>query len=217
MNKIKLSLFSVIFFSFCSISQEDYAFFYLDESNVSIYSENKGNFKEMFVTLNNASDENVNIIFPPGGVFLNSNEDEQDLVIIIGDKINLDGNESDKIKIYTVCASPGKKSPSYGNDSWDYSWDERIAHLLNFYNSNRSMVELATGAEFHETFEKRHNFLQMCVWVFYDAKKSDVLNFATRNIFEGDKEKANSYFDLFYPTAVTFVTLYKGFYNLGKN
>tara|TARA_B100002052_G_C15834515_1_gene577066 strand:+ start:136 stop:786 length:651 start_codon:yes stop_codon:yes gene_type:complete len=216
MHKIKSLLIVIYLFSLSLFSQEDLPFFYLDESNVSIYSENKGKFKEMHVSLKNDSDKSVVVHFPNGGVFVNGNDAQQDLVVVISDNIKLAPGKSSDIKIYTVCASPGKQAPNYGNDSWTYSFDERIEPLLTFYSENRSVVELATGSEFHDTFEKRHNFLQMCVWVFYDAKEKDVLNFATKNLFNNNKERAQDYFDIFYPAAVTFIKLYKGFYSLGK-
>ena len=42
-----------------------------------------------------------------------------------------------------------------------------------------------TGAEHHNTFEKRHNFLQMSVWVYYNADKKffQDFNYHVENIF----------------------------------
>ena len=42
------------------------------------------------------------------------------------------------------------------------------------------MIEMLTEKEYHTTFEKRHNFLQMCVWVYYDAEKDQIVDFATK-------------------------------------
>ena len=61
----------------------------------------------------------------------------------------------------------------------------------------------------NSTFDKRHNFLQMCVWVYYNADKKQILDFATKYLFDGNKEQATLFVDVFYPMSVTFINIYK--------
>jgi hypothetical protein len=49
----------------------------------------------------------------------------------------------------------------------------------------------------------------MCVWVYYNADKKQILDFATKYIFDGNKEEATLFVDAFYPLAVTFIEIYK--------
>ena len=85
----------------------------------------------------------------------------------------------------------------------------KVGDLILYYHQNRAIVELMTGAEHHDTFEKRHNFLQMCVWIYYNAEKQQILNFATKYMFNGNKDQAKIFVDSFYPLAVSFINLYK--------
>ena len=49
----------------------------------------------------------------------------------------------------------------------------------------------------------------MCVWIYYDADKKQILDFATKYMFDGNKNQAQLFVDSFYPLAVSFINLYK--------
>ena len=49
----------------------------------------------------------------------------------------------------------------------------------------------------------------MCVWIYYNAEKQQILNFATKYMFNGNKDQAKIFVDSFYPLAVSFINLYK--------
>ncbi len=210
---MKLKLLFTIISTILSMSihaQTDKAFFELNlDANVDVRSTSSSSYKTIKVELDNFGSEDINVHFPPGGLFINLDSTEQNLVVLFYDKIELKQGESKSLLIATGCANPKRKSPKQGRTTWVYGYDAKVGELISFYHENRSIVELATGAEHHETFEKRHNFLQMCVWVYYDADKKQILDFATTYLFDGNKEKATVFVDAFYPLAVTFIDLYK--------
>ena len=185
-------------------------FFELHNAQYSdIKSVNYGDFKSMHVKISNFSKNSINVHFPPGGIFINKENTEQNLMILFYEKYSLNSGETKEVKISTACIDPKKKAPRKGRDNWDYSYDKKVGDLIYYYHQNRSLVELATGSEYHDTKEKRHNFLQMCIWVYYNAEKKQIIDFATKYIFNGDKQLAISFVDVFYPLAVSFINIYK--------
>ena len=147
--------------------------------------------------------------FPTGGFFENENNSEQDLVNLFNKELEVPANGTSFITLSTACANPGKAAPMIGRINWSYSYDQKIGVLLDSYHSNRTAVEFMTGPQHHNTAEKRHHFLQMFVWVYYDASKKQILDFATKYIFEGDRRAAENYVDLYYPIAKLFIDTYK--------
>jgi len=189
---------------------QDYAFFELeDEPNIVINAINSGTHKNIGVNIINLSGEEVVIHFPPGGYFLNENESEQNLVLLFYDKLTVPPGGMNNIVLYTACANPDRSAPRAGRINWTYGYDNKMGILLESYESNRDMVALMTGPEHHSTFEKRHNFLQMFVWVYYNADKKQIVNFSTKYIFDGDRDAAQSYVEIYYPITKLFIETYK--------
>jgi hypothetical protein len=209
--KLKLFFITAFFINFFTINaQTDKAFFELNfDANINVRSTSSLNYRSIKVEVENFGSEDMNIHFPPGGFFINLDSTEQNLVVLFYDIIELKSGEKKSLSIGTACANPKRKSPQKGRTTWTYDYDEKIGKLIIFYHDNRPLVEIATGAEHHETFENRHNFLQMCVWVYYNAEKKQILDFATKYLFDGDKEEAEVFVDVFFPLAVTFIDLYK--------
>tara|TARA_Y100000739_G_scaffold168797_1_gene146707 strand:+ start:672 stop:1298 length:627 start_codon:yes stop_codon:yes gene_type:complete len=204
----KIILLISLFLSFSLISQEEQTFYNLSEE-VSISSSPKNSYKSMEVKITNNLDEAINIHFPEGGIFLNDNKSAQDLVVLFYDKIVLSSGRSEKKVVYTACISPKKRAPRSSDKKWTYSYDQKLGDLIRYYHKNRVFVELATGKEHHDTFDKRQNFLQMSVWVYFDAEKNRIIDFATKYMFDGDKKAAEEFVDTFYPISKTFLDLYK--------
>ena len=48
------------------------------------------------------------------------------------------------------------------------------------------MIALATGNDHHETQLKDIDFCK-CVWIYYDADKKKIIDFATKHLFDGGK------------------------------
>ena len=199
----------ILLFSISLFSQEDLAFFDLGNSQINIVSSSKGNYRVIEVEVSNFDSKAVNIHFPPGGFFYNLEKSEQDLVVLFYDKVLVESGKKKDVVIATACANPKRKAPLNGRTTWNYGFDKKIGDLILYYHENRSLVEMMTGAEHHNTFEKRHNFLQMCVWIYYDADKNQILDFATKYMFNGNKNQAQLFVDSFYPLAVSFINLYK--------
>ena len=208
---MKNILTTFLVFSFLNIfSQSEGDFFNLEDyPDVDISATSFGSYKAISVKVSNFTNEKIKINFPEGGFFINKSDLEQNLVILFYDELVVDLNKSEEILIGTACANPNKKVPSKGRTNWTYSYDVKIGDLIRYYNINRPIVEIITGLEYHDTQQKRHNFLQMCVWVYYDASKDQILNFATKYIFDNNKEQAKEFVDVFYPIAATFINLYK--------
>ena len=209
--KIKFILILISVFSSLSVfSQKDKAFFELNhDSQIDIRAISSGSYKSITLEISNFGSEAVNIHFPEGGFFVNLDSTEQNLVVLFYDKILIPSGETQEVLIGTACANPKRKVPSNKRTTWVYDYDIKVGDLIRYYHENRDFIELITGAEHHETFEKRHNFLQMCVWVYYNADKKQILDFATKYIFDGNKEEATLFVDAFYPLAVTFIEIYK--------
>ena len=209
MKKILLFLITISIFT-NSNAQDSKAFFELNvDSDIDITATSNGSYRTIDVTISNFSKSSKVIDFPLGGFFVNLDTTEQNLVVLFYEDIEVKANSNAQIKIGTACANPKRKAPLKNRTTWVYDYDNKIAGLLYFYHTNRPMVELFTGSEHHSTIEKRHNFLQMCVWVYYNADRKKIIDFATKYMFEGDREAATEYVDLFYPLVVTFIDLYK--------
>jgi uncharacterized protein YlbG (UPF0298 family) len=97
--------------------------------------------------------------------------------------------ESEEIVIGTACANPKRKIPSKRRTTWVYDYDAKVGDLIRYYHQNRGFIELMTGSEHHDSFDKRHNFLQMCVWVYYNADKNQILDFATKYLCRSKRSK----------------------------
>ena len=207
-NIIVIILF--IFIPFMSFADDDKYFFELNNHpQIDLRAVSNGTYKSIEIEIQNFGDSSTTIHFPPGGIFLNLNKKEQNLAILYYDKIEVNPNEKKYLSLHTACANPDRIVPKKGRTTWDFSYDRKLSELLIYYVQNQSMIEMLTGKEYHTTFEKRHNFLQMCVWVYYDAEKDQIVDFATKNLFNGNKEQAKAFVDLFYPIAVNFIKVYK--------
>jgi len=209
---MKTKLFLLSFLSIVNLfAQDDKPFFNLNvDSQIDITATSEGTYKIINVEVSNFGSETVNVIFPEGGIFVNLDSTEQNLVILFYDKLSIGAGKSEEIVIGTACANPKRKIPSKRRTTWVYDYDAKVGDLIRYYHQNRGFIELMTGSEHHDSFDKRHNFLQMCVWVYYNADKNQILDFATKYLFDGDKEQAKLFIDVFYPLAVTFINIYKG-------
>lgn len=207
--KLLLSLLCTLL-TFNINAQIDKAFFELNlDANIDVRSTSNGSYKSIKVELENFGNEDINVHFPPGGFFINLDSTEQNLVVLFYDVVELKIGKTESLIVGTACANPKRKVPKNGRTTWIYDYDSKIGDLIMYYHENRGIVEIATGVEHHDTFEKRHNFLQMCVWVYYNAEREQILRFATTYLFDGDKDEAKIFVDAFYPLAVTFIDLYK--------
>ena len=208
-TKIILTLLSVMT-TLSVFSQQDKAFFELNQdSQIDITATSDGTYKTIKVKVSNFGSETMNVNFLEGGVFVNLDETEQNLVVLFYEKLVVAAGQTEEVVIATACANPKRKVPTKNRTTWKYDYDKKVGDLIRYYNENRGMVEMMTGAEHHDTFEKRHNFLQMCVWIYYNADKKQILDFATKYMFEGNREQATLFVEAFYPMAVSFINIYK--------
>ena len=184
--------------------------FFSNSDDIEVSVSNSGTYKNMSVEVSNNTSDDMKILFPEGSVFINSTSTQQNLVIVFPEEFELSAGESKRIIVYTACMDPSKSAPS-SSRNWTLSYEKKVGDLIRGYHDNRSMVEMMTGAEHHNTFDKRHNFLQMSVWVYYNADKQQILNFATQYMFDGNRQQASAFVDVFYPMAVLFINLYKSF------
>ena len=207
--KTLLLVFAI--FSIVNLSaQEDKAFFNLNlDSQIDVRSKSSGNYKIITVEVSNFGSATMTVHFPEGGIFVNLDSTEQNLMVLFYDKLVVAPGKTEEIVIGTACINPKRKAPKKGRTTWLYDYDKKVGDLIGFYHENRGLVELATGKEHHDSFEKRHNFLQMCVWVYYDADKKQIIDFATKYLFDGNRQSAIQFVDAFYPLAVTFINIYK--------
>ena len=209
--KLKLFLvFSLFISSFSINAQTDKAFYSLNlDDDIDIISTSGFTYRHINVEVSNFGTEDINVHFPPGGFFVNLDSNEQNLVVLFYDVLEVKAGQKESSLIGTACANPNRKPPKKGRTTWIYDYDEKLGKLIMFYHENRAIVEIATGKEHHETILKRQNFLQMCVWIYYDAEKEQILKFATTYLFNGNQESAEFFVETFYPIAVTFIDLYK--------
>ena len=211
--KIRISFifFCLILVQF-SFAQNSYPFYKIsDESDILISATANSGYKYITVKITNNTNEEILVKFPSGGFFNNSINSEQDLVNLFEKTLEVPSNGVNLITLSTACADPKKAAPRTGRTNWSFGFDQKIGILLEKYHSNRSVVELMTGVENHSSSQKRHNFLQMFVWVYYNADKKSILNFATKYIFDGDRRAAEIFVDIYYPIAKLFIENYKRF------
>tara|TARA_B100001758_G_C18119344_1_gene457876 strand:- start:45 stop:680 length:636 start_codon:yes stop_codon:yes gene_type:complete len=210
--RFSINIFFLLFSFSLIFSQESYNFYNLsDEPKIVINSIANVGYKNITVSIINNSNRKISINFPPGGFFNNEVDSEQDLVNLFRKKLDVSANETGTITLSTACANPKKAAPAIGRINWSYSFDHKIGILLENYHANKSIVELMTGPQNHSTSQKRHHFLQMFVWVYYNADKKHILNFATKYIFDGNKKSAEIFVDIYYPIAKLFIENYKQF------
>lgn len=207
----RILLFTTCFlFSFVVIAQTDkYIFDLYSNPDLDIRAKSNGSFESINLTIENFSSIDYIVHFPLGTFFINRDTTEQNLVVVFYDKIIVDANIKSNQRIGVACADADKKVPKKNRTTWDFGYDPKIGSLLEFYFDNQTMIAFATGKEHHETQIKRHRFLQMCVWVYYDAEKQHIIDFATKHLFEGDREAATNYVEFYYPIVVTFLDIYK--------
>lgn len=207
----KILLFATCFFiSFVVLAQTDkYVFDLQTNPDLDVRAKSNGSFESIDLTIENFSNKTYKIHFPLGTFFINRDSAEQNLVVVFYDNITVSSNEKNYKSIGVACANANRKVPKKNRTTWDFGYDAKIGSLLDFYFENQTMIALATGSEHHETQLKRHRFLQMCVWVYYDADKQHIISFATKHLFDGDREAAEDYVDFYYPIVDTFLDIYK--------
>lgn len=208
-----LSLFCLyMLLSLGLFSQTEKAIFELyDSSDLDVRAKSNGSFESIDISIDNFSNKSYNVIVPLGTFLINRDTTEQNLVVVFYDNIAVKPNSKSSEILGVACADAGKKVPKKNRTTWDFGYDDSIGLLLEFYFDNQMMIALATGNDHHETQLKRHRFLQMCVWIYYDADKKKIIDFATKHLFDGDKEAATNYVDFYYPLVITFLDIYKQF------
>ena len=147
-TKLILTLLSIMTV-FSLFAQEDKAFFEHD-SQIDIRATSKGTYKVINVEVSNFGSETVNVHFPAGGVFVNLDETEQNLVVLFYEKLVVAAGKTEEILIGTACANPKRKVPKNNRTTWRYDYDEKVGDLIRYYHENRGFVELMTGAEHQE-------------------------------------------------------------------
>ena len=206
--KYNLTLLSLIL-SIISFSQTSkYVYDINDDSDIKVTCQSINSYKSIRVDFQNRSSQNYNIEIPCGTYFENGRTNEQNLVVLFKENTELDSRQRQSVELITACMDAGKASPS-SHSNWDIKNDRALGDLIRFYHTNKSIVSMMTGPEFHSTKQKQIDFLQMSVWAYFNADKKHILNFATKYMFEGNKEQAEFFVDTTLPLIQIFNTYYK--------
>ena len=210
-NYIKSSISVILFLnSILIFSQSEYNLYNFPFSKISADYQSINSYKKIEANLKNKSSDNLSIDVPCGTVFKNSSSGEQNLVVIFRETIYLDSRERRSREITTACMDASKIAPT-NHSNWTVDNDRAIGDLIRFYHNNISIISIMTGAEHHATKEKKAAFLQMSVWAYYDADKKYILSFATKYMFNGNKEEAELFVDATLPLIKIFTNYYKEF------
>ena len=110
-TKSILTLLSIMT-AFSLFAQEDKAFFELNnDSQIDIRATSTGSYKDIKVEVSNFGNETVNVHFPVGGLFVNLDSTEQNLVVLFYDKLVIGSGKTEEVLIGTACANPKRKVP----------------------------------------------------------------------------------------------------------
>ena len=179
-----------------------------ENADISVLS--VSSYRKVNISLKNKTYSNFSVDVPCGTVFENSISGEQNLVVLFQETVYLDSKERKSREIITACMDASKRAPT-NHSRWTIDNDKALGDLIRFYHNNVSIVSMMTGAEHHSTKAKKAAFLQMSVWAYFDADKKHILSFATKYMFNGNKEEAELFVDATLPLIKIFTNYYKGF------
>ena len=119
--KTKLFLIAFLSISFLS-AQENKAFFNLNvDAQIDITATSEGNYKVINVEVSNFGTKTANVVFPEGGIFVNLDSTEQNLVVLFYDKIIVEPGKSKEIVVFKAqFATKKQKIGSFATNNQDY-------------------------------------------------------------------------------------------------
>jgi len=179
-------------------------------NGIRVEASSIGTHRSIAVQVTNHSQSTMEVSFPYGAFFKVENPGYQNLAVVFESTVTIPSGDTASLNIKTSCMDASKSMAPSGYGAWTPSQDVALGNLLRFYDASRPLVEQVTGAHHHDTEEKRHNFLQLLIWTYYDGDKTHMKQFATQYIFDGDSEAANDYVDTLYPMVKTVLDIYKG-------
>lgn len=210
MYLLRLSgLFFLLTLTHLSFSQRSMYIYDIDEDDNLFVDINSNNgYKSIELTLENKTNQELTLKIPCGTFFETDKPNEQNLVVLFEETIYFDRNNRKSIRLITACMDADKASPS-SHTNWEIKNDPALGNLISFYHANKSLVSMMTGPKYHETEKQQTEFLQMSVWAYFDAERKHILNFATKYMFDGNREDATIFVDTTLPIIQLFTNYYK--------
>ena len=210
---MKILRFQILYILFAcylnSFSQNTYELFDISSNdNVKVEVNSNNGYKSVHLEIYNKSNESILVDVPCGTYFQNRRSNEQNLVVLYEEKLSLDKRSRKSVNLVTACMDADKSSPS-SHSEWNIQNDRALGDLIRFYHGNKAIVSMMTNPKFHETKQQQTDFLQMSVWAYFDAEKKHILNFATKYMFDGNREEAEFFVDSTLPLIQLFTTYYK--------
>jgi hypothetical protein len=199
---------SIIYGSFCFSQSSKYIYNIDNNSEINVGCKSSSSYKSIRVDIQNRANRSYDFEIPCGTYFENGRSNEQNLVVLFSETVYIEDGQKRSVEVTTACMNADKASPS-SHSNWRIKNDKALGDLIRFYHENRSIVAIMTGDEFHSTRSKQADFLQMSVWAYFNADKKHILNFATKYMFEGDKEQAELFVDTTLPLIQIFTAYYK--------
>lgn len=202
-------LIVLMWFFGSSMSQETIKLYNVNsESNFNSKVKGLNTYRKISVELRNNGSSEKKISIPCGTYFENGNSNEQSLVVLFEETFTIDAGSVRNVELITACMDASKASPS-GHTNWTIENDKGLGDLIRFYHFNRPTIALMTNPEYHSTEEKQQSFLQMAVWAYYDCDEDKIVDFATKYMFEGERELAQEFVSNTLPLIEVFTVFYK--------
>ena len=164
-----------------------------------------GTYQSIRVGLQNMTDDSYKVELPYGTVVRSGDERYQSLAMVVTASIAVGPKKKGFVDIQTACMHPHRAVAPKGFANWTVGVEPGLRSLLEMFYQ---YVESLGGPEFLGNEKERHNFLQACVWMYYDTSKPMMLGFARKYMFE-KPEDASLFVEEMYPMAESFLSMYK--------
>lgn len=164
-----------------------------------------GTYQSIRVGLQNLTDDKYKVKLPFGTVVRSGDKRYQSLALVVTASISVGAKKQGYVDIKTACMHPHRGVAPKGFAKWTVGVEPGLRQLLEMFYQ---YLESLGGPEFLGNEKERHNFLQACVWMYYDTSKRMMLVFAKKYMF-GKPEEAQLFVDEMYPMAESFLAMYK--------
>ena len=138
----------------------------------------------------------------------------QDLAIVFPVEVTVPGGQTKRVIVKTACKQAQRGAAPVGHPlklGKTNREDRNFGNLIVAYHAPgfHETVVTMTGSQYHDTEEKKRNFLQLTTWIYYESEKRHMVQFAAQHMFGGDERAARNFVDTFYGPAKKAIQMYK--------
>jgi hypothetical protein len=178
-------------------------------AGLHLEASSSGRYNAIALVLRNTSGTSHSVAINLGAYFRASNTSYQNLAALESRTVRVAAGAEARVTLATACMDPARGVAPSQYTGWSATRDPGLGLLLKFLDTGAAMLRPFVNPEFFSTPEKRTNFKQAVVWVYYDASKDRMTSFASAHMFGGDRARAAKFIDAVYPAAKTTIQIYK--------